>query len=44
MLDVGEGQAERQIVLASTILAMTPPVFMVVIMQKCIEIACKLDY
>ncbi len=34
MLDVGEGQAEWQIIMASTMLAMIPPVLIVVFMQK----------
>ncbi len=34
MLDVGEGQAEWQIIMASTILALLPPVLVVVFMQK----------
>ncbi|MBU2646149.1 sn-glycerol-3-phosphate ABC transporter permease UgpE [bacterium] len=34
MLDVGEGQIEWNLVMASTILAIIPPVFVVVIMQK----------
>jgi sn-glycerol 3-phosphate transport system permease protein len=34
MLDVGEGQAEWQIIMASTILAMIPPVLVVIFMQK----------
>jgi sn-glycerol 3-phosphate transport system permease protein len=34
MLDVGEGQVEWQLVMASTMLAMIPPVFIVVQMQK----------
>jgi len=34
MLDVGEGQAEWQIIMASTMLAMIPPVLVVVFMQK----------
>ena len=34
MLDVGEGQAEWQIIMASTMLAMLPPVLVVVFMQK----------
>ena len=34
MLDVGEGQAEWQIIMASTILAMLPPVLVVIFMQK----------
>jgi sn-glycerol 3-phosphate transport system permease protein len=34
MLDVGEGQAEWHIIMASTILAMLPPVLVVVFMQK----------
>jgi sn-glycerol 3-phosphate transport system permease protein len=34
MLDVGEGQAEWHIIMASTILAMLPPVLVVVLMQK----------
>jgi len=34
MLDVGEGQAEWQIIMASTILAMLPPVLIVIFMQK----------
>ncbi|MDJ0811086.1 MAG: sn-glycerol-3-phosphate ABC transporter permease UgpE [Desulfobacterales bacterium] len=34
MLDVGEGQAEWQIIMASTILAMIPPVLIVIFMQK----------
>ena len=33
MLDVGEGQAEWQIIMASTILAMLPPVLVVMLMQ-----------
>jgi sn-glycerol 3-phosphate transport system permease protein len=34
MLDVGEGQADWQIIMASTMLAMIPPVFVVILMQK----------
>jgi sn-glycerol 3-phosphate transport system permease protein len=34
MLDVGEGQAEWHIIMASTMLAMIPPVLVVVFMQK----------
>lgn len=34
MLDVGEGQADWQIIMASTMLAMIPPVFVVIFMQK----------
>jgi sn-glycerol 3-phosphate transport system permease protein len=34
MLDVGEGQAEWPIIMASTILAMVPPVLVVIFMQK----------
>jgi sn-glycerol 3-phosphate transport system permease protein len=34
MLDVGEGQAEWQIIMASTMLAMIPPVLIVIFMQK----------
>ncbi len=34
MLDVGEGQIEWHLVMASTILAIIPPVFVVVYMQK----------
>lgn len=34
MLDVGEGQADWQIIMAATMLAMIPPVFVVVFMQK----------
>jgi sn-glycerol 3-phosphate transport system permease protein len=34
MLDVGEGQADWQIIMASTMLAMIPPVLVVIIMQK----------
>ncbi|WP_300464942.1 sn-glycerol-3-phosphate ABC transporter permease UgpE [Desulfobacula sp.] len=34
MLDVGEGQAEWQIIMASTILAMIPPILIVIFMQK----------
>jgi ABC-type glycerol-3-phosphate transport system permease component len=34
MLDVGEGQAEWQIIMASTMLAMIPPVIIVIFMQK----------
>ena len=34
MLDVGEGQAEWHIIMAATILAMLPPVLVVVFMQK----------
>jgi sn-glycerol 3-phosphate transport system permease protein len=34
MLDVGEGQAEWQIIMASTMLAMIPPVVVVLFMQK----------
>jgi sn-glycerol 3-phosphate transport system permease protein len=34
MLDVGEGQAEWQIIMASTMLAMIPPVVIVIFMQK----------
>jgi sn-glycerol 3-phosphate transport system permease protein len=34
MLDVGEGQAEWHIIMASTILAMLPPVLVVIFMQK----------
>ncbi len=34
MLDVGEGQAEWQIIMASTMLAMLPPVLIVIFMQK----------
>ena len=34
MLDVGEGQADWQIIMAATILAMIPPVFVVIFMQK----------
>jgi len=34
MLDVGEGQAEWQIIMASTMLAMIPPVLLVIFMQK----------
>jgi len=34
MLDVGEGQAEWHIIMASTMLAMMPPVLVVVLMQK----------
>ncbi|MEJ2638488.1 MAG: sn-glycerol-3-phosphate ABC transporter permease UgpE [Desulfosarcinaceae bacterium] len=34
MLDVGEGQAEWQIIMAATMLAMIPPVLVVVFMQK----------
>jgi sn-glycerol 3-phosphate transport system permease protein len=34
MLDVGEGQAEWHIVMAATMLAMLPPVLVVICMQK----------
>jgi len=34
MLDVGEGQAEWQIIMASAMLAMIPPVLVVIFMQK----------
>ncbi len=34
MLDVGEGQAEWHIIMASTMLAMLPPVLIVIFMQK----------
>jgi sn-glycerol 3-phosphate transport system permease protein len=34
MLDVGEGQADWQIIMASTMLAMIPPVAVVILMQK----------
>lgn len=34
MLDVGEGQADWQIIMAATMLAMIPPVIVVVVMQK----------
>ena len=34
MLDVGEGQADWQIIMASTMLAMLPPVLVVLFMQK----------
>jgi len=34
MLDVGEGQADWQIIMAASILAMIPPVFVVIFMQK----------
>ncbi len=34
MLDVGEGQADWQIIMAATMLAMTPPVLVVIFMQK----------
>jgi len=34
MLDVGEGQAEWHIIMAATMLAMLPPVLVVVLMQK----------
>ena len=34
MLDVGEGQAEWHIIMASSILAMIPPVLVVIFMQK----------
>ena len=34
MLDVGEGQADWQIIMASTMLAMIPPVLVVIFMQK----------
>jgi sn-glycerol 3-phosphate transport system permease protein len=34
MLDVGEGQAEWQIIMASAMLAMIPPVLIVIFMQK----------
>ena len=34
MLDVGEGQAEWQIIMAATMLAMIPPVLIVIFMQK----------
>ena len=34
MLDVGEGQADWHIIMASTMLAMIPPVFVVIFMQK----------
>jgi sn-glycerol 3-phosphate transport system permease protein len=34
MLDVGEGQAEWQIIMASSMLAMIPPVLIVIFMQK----------
>jgi sn-glycerol 3-phosphate transport system permease protein len=34
MLDVGEGQADWQIIMASTMLAMLPPVLVVIFMQK----------
>jgi sn-glycerol 3-phosphate transport system permease protein len=34
MLDVGEGQAEWHIIMAATILAMLPPVLVVIFMQK----------
>ena len=34
MLDVGEGQADWHIIMASTMLAMIPPVLIVIIMQK----------
>lgn len=34
MLDVGEGQADWQIIMAATMLAMIPPVFVVILMQK----------
>lgn len=34
MLDVGEGQADWQIIMASTMLAMIPPVVVVIAMQK----------
>ena len=34
MLDVGEGQAEGHIIMASTMLAMIPPALVVLLMQK----------
>lgn len=34
MLDVGEGQAEWHIIMASTMLAMMPPILIVILMQK----------
>ncbi len=34
MLDVGDGQADWQIIMAAFILAMIPPVFVVIFMQK----------
>jgi sn-glycerol 3-phosphate transport system permease protein len=34
MLDVGEGQADWHIIMASTMLAMIPPVAVVIFMQK----------
>ncbi len=34
MLDVGEGQADWHIIMASTMLAMIPPVLVVIFMQK----------
>jgi sn-glycerol 3-phosphate transport system permease protein len=34
MLDVGEGQAEWHIIMASAMLAMIPPVLVVIFMQK----------
>ncbi len=34
MLDVGEGQADWQIIMASTMMAMIPPVLVVIFMQK----------
>jgi sn-glycerol 3-phosphate transport system permease protein len=34
MLDVGEGQAEWHIIMASAMLAMIPPVLIVIFMQK----------
>ena len=34
MLDVGEGQADWQIIMAATMLAMMPPVLVVIFMQK----------
>lgn len=34
MLDVGEGQAEWHIIMAATILAMIPPILIVIFMQK----------
>ncbi len=34
MLDVGEGQADWHIIMAATMLAMIPPVFVVILMQK----------
>jgi sn-glycerol 3-phosphate transport system permease protein len=34
MLDVGEGQAEWHIIMASTMLGMIPPVLVVIFMQR----------